>query len=91
MRAAERIRIAAGGGVTLANAPELCRIGHLDVHASLRIKGVPASGTDPLWDKQTSAGMDISAQDVRALAAIVHGVPSPLKGSRIEQSTLRQP
>jgi copper homeostasis protein len=67
-QAAGRIRIAAGGGVTLKNAPQLIAIAGLDLHASLRSKVTPAIG-DVLW--QPTAG-NISVDAVRTLSSMVH-------------------
>ena len=65
--AAGRIRIAAGGGVTLNNAAQLTTIQGLDIHASLRPKAPLASG-DPLWN---APAIEISVDAVRALSGIV--------------------
>jgi copper homeostasis protein len=60
-----RIRIAAGGGVTLTTAPALRQIPGLDLHASLRRpRGEP--GNDSL------KASEIAAIDVAAMARIVH-------------------
>lgn len=67
-QAAGRIRIAAGGGVTLENAMQLTSIRGLDLHASLRPKSAARMG-DPLW--QSSTG-HLSVEAVRALSRIVH-------------------
>lgn len=67
-QAAGRIRIAAGGGVTLGNAAELMSIQGLDLHASLRPK-TAAAGGDPLWHAPVS---HVSVDAVRALSHIVH-------------------
>jgi copper homeostasis protein len=67
-QAAGRIRIAAGGGVTLTNARLFTAVPGLDLHASLRQKP-PARAGDVLWnDGDTSVRVD----DVRTLAEIVH-------------------
>lgn len=71
-RAAGRIRIAAGGGVTLANAPELCRIPRLDLRASLRTQSEAAFSVDPLWRRPSVNGRNVSPDAVRALATVVH-------------------
>ena len=71
-RAAGRLRIAAGGGVTLANAPELCRIPRLDLHASLRTQSEAALSEDPLWQRPSVNGTDVSPGAVHALATLVH-------------------
>jgi copper homeostasis protein len=67
-QAAGRIRIAAGGGVTLENARGLTEIAGLDLHASLRPKAAAFAG-DVLW--QASAG-NISVDAVRTLSGIAH-------------------
>lgn len=71
-RAAGRIRIAAGGGVTLQNAVHLTGIKGLDLHASLRAKSPAAAvAGDPLWS-DTGVPDAVSAEAVRALGNIVH-------------------
>ncbi|AFL89099.1 uncharacterized protein involved in copper resistance [Terriglobus roseus DSM 18391] len=69
-QAGGRIRIAAGGGVTLQTAPQLAPIAGLDLHASLRPKAAPVVG-DVLWQPPTGK---ISVEDVRTLSHIVHTV-----------------
>jgi copper homeostasis protein len=69
-QAAGRIRIAAGGGVTLANAPGLAEIAGLDLHASLRPKAAAPTG-DPLWLPPVG---NISVDAVRTLSGIVHAL-----------------
>lgn len=69
--AAGRLRIAAGGGVTLESAPRLVEIAGLDLHASLRRKQPPQSAaqTDPLW--QAAERCEVDPADVRALGALL--------------------
>jgi copper homeostasis protein len=67
-QAAGRIRIAAGGGVTLENASTFTAIPGLDLHASLRPKAAPVVG-DVLWQPPTG---NISVDAVRTLSSIVH-------------------
>ncbi len=67
-----RIRVAAGGGVTLGNAPRLLQIPGLDLHASLRTHGTVAADGDPLWHMNTPNG-DPSAATIRTICALVHG------------------
>jgi copper homeostasis protein len=67
-QAAGRIRIAAGGGVTLANASSLLEIAGLDLHGSLRSR-VTKCEDDVLW---TSPSEEVSAHDVRRMTALVH-------------------
>ena len=64
-----RVRIAAGGGVTLQNAARLAAVPGLDLHASLRPKVAAADG-DPLWREGIEP--EVSTDVVRAMAAIVH-------------------
>ena len=71
-QAAGRIRIAAGGGITLDNALQFTAVAGLDLHASLRPK-VEAVADDPLW--QVAAG-NISVDAVRTLSGIVHAASS---------------
>ncbi len=72
-RAAGHLRVAAGGGVTPENAADLCRIDGLDLHGSFRVKGPALTSGDPLWLKDEAAGLDISAEVIRTVSAIVHG------------------
>lgn len=65
-----RIRVAAGGGITLENAARFTAIRELDLHASLRRKIELVNASDPLW--QTAASVDV--QDVRAIRRIVHAL-----------------
>ncbi len=69
-RARGRIRIAAGGGVTLLNASRLMQIDGLDLHASLRPKAIAVDAMDPLWKEEDASR--ISADAVRTLREIVH-------------------
>ena len=71
LAAAGRIRIAAGGGVTLANATQFVRMNGLDLHASLRPKTHLSPSGDPLWSEETE-NANISVEAVRALSNIVH-------------------
>jgi copper homeostasis protein len=66
--AAGRIRIAAGGGVTLQAAEHLRNIEGLDFHASVRRRGKPSSMSiaDPLWNDASMDG-SIRSNDVRDL------------------------
>ena len=66
--AAGRIRVAAGGGITLGNAAQFTEVPGLDLHASLRPKAISMGG-DPLWD---GLGTDVSADAVRMLSGMVH-------------------
>ena len=70
-QAAGRIRIAAGGGVTLANAADLLRIDGLDLHASLRGHAPAAPAGDPLWSA-SAARQPIAADAVRSMSRLVH-------------------
>ncbi len=67
-QAAERIRVAAGGGVTLANASLLLQIPGLDLHGSLRSSATAFQG-DALWAPASSG---VHENDVRRMAALVH-------------------
>lgn len=64
-----RIRVAAGGGVSLASAPLLRGIPGLDFHASMRPR-VPGSSasSDPLWHDHAAHG-SIMSEDVLSLRA----------------------
>jgi copper homeostasis protein len=72
-QAAGRIRIAAGGGVTLANAASLLEISGMDLHGSLR-SGAATFDGDALW-APSSGG--VRTEDVRRMTAMVH---APLAG-----------
>lgn len=65
-----RIRVAAGGGLTATLASQLRQAANVDLHASLRKRNGRPTGADPLWSED-GAALDISADDVRALAAIL--------------------
>ena len=67
-RAAGRIRVAAGGGVTLESAHRLRHIQGLDFHASVRrhVHKDLSIATDPLWSEDESNG-NIHDQDIRNL------------------------
>jgi copper homeostasis protein len=67
-----RIRIAAGGGVTLAVAPLLLQCKNLDLHVSFR-----AMVNDPLWSKDVSFP-PISTEDVRRMVALAAGQPKQI-------------
>ncbi len=69
-RAAGRVRVAAGGGVTAATAPALRRVAGLDLHASLRGTVVRGPG-DPLW--QDAGLVELTVRAVAELAQIAHG------------------
>lgn len=69
LQAAGRLRIAAGGGVTLGNASHFVDILGLDLHASLRSAKVASQASDPLWKVPAA---ELSVQAVQALSAIVH-------------------
>jgi copper homeostasis protein len=75
-QAANRIRIAAGGGVTPAIATELRRAVNVDLHASLRrtTGSRSSSGRDPLWDGK-SVRAEISTADVQRLASTLSVTP----------------
>lgn len=68
-QAGNRIRIAAGGGVTAEIAMLLRRIANVDLHASLR-----PSSQDPLWN-DFSCTTDISSLDVQELASVLSVCP----------------
>ena len=68
-QAAGRIRVAAGGGVTLANAASLLKIPCLDLHGSLRV-GTGAFSVDALWAPSPGG---VNPDDVRRMSAMVHG------------------
>jgi copper homeostasis protein len=66
-QAGGRIRIAAGGGVTLAAAPLLLQYQNLDLHASFR-----GMVHDPLWSNDV-AYPPVSVEDVRKMVALIAG------------------
>lgn len=65
-----RIRIAAGGGVSLQNALLLTQVPGLDLHGSLRRKVKVEAAQDVLWQQMDAR---VHVEDVLAMAAIVHG------------------
>src|SRR5581483_10602353 len=72
-RARDRLRIAAGGGLTPVIAAELGRITSVDLHVSLQRGGrLRASRHDPLWDNRNVTA-EISVEDVRKMATIIAG------------------
>jgi copper homeostasis protein len=68
-RAGQRLRIAAGGGVTPAVASELRRIANVDLHVSLRRTTRPG---DPLWNRDNETA-DISVRDVKEMVSVLAG------------------
>jgi copper homeostasis protein len=66
-QAAGRIRIAAGGGVTLHNAALLLGIPGLDLHGSLRSSAGSFTG-DALW---SPAPAQVNTDDVRSMVELV--------------------
>jgi copper homeostasis protein len=66
-----RIRIAAGGGVTLASAAELLKLTPIDLHASLRHRTntVAKQDTDSLWKSESTDTVD--PVEVRAMAELL--------------------
>ncbi len=75
-QAGNRIRIAAGGGLTPALAAHLRRFANVDLHASLRYKSaaIPAASRDPLWDGDHRQ-REISSADVEDMAATLSVIP----------------
>jgi len=75
-QAAGRIRVAAGGGLTLESAAYLRNIEGLDFHASVRRRGQQSSTSisDPLWN---AAGVNgsIRSDDVRDLREMLEWGP----------------
>lgn len=67
--AAGWIRIAAGGGVSLQNAPLLAQVPGLDLHGSFRRKPKAEDVRDVLWQQEQAW---VAADDVRAVAAWIH-------------------
>lgn len=65
-----RIRIAAGGGLSLQNAPLLAQVPGLDLHGSLRRKAKAEAASDVLWQQSDTS---VNVGDVLAMAAIAHG------------------
>jgi copper homeostasis protein len=69
-QAAGRIRIAAGGGVTLESARQLLQTASVDLHASLRRHAAAVvQSTDPLWNAEHPCAVDPA--DVRALVKLM--------------------
>lgn len=64
-----RIRIAAGGGVSLQNAALLAQVPGLDVHGSFRRKPKTEEVRDVLW-QQGEARVEV--EDVRLVAELMH-------------------
>ena len=69
-QAAGRIRVAAGGGVRVANAALLLETPELDLHASLRT----FDGTEPSHplEGEFGSGYVVRMKDVRAITDLVH-------------------
>ena len=67
--AAGRIRVTAGGGVSLSNAASLLEIRGLDLHASLCV-ATGEYGGDPLWAPSRGT---VNPDDVRRMSTLVHG------------------
>jgi copper homeostasis protein len=89
-QAAGRIRIAAGGGVTLASAEALLKLATVDLHASLR-HAAPASAdgqNDPLWDPERSSAIDPS--EVRDLAALLRHAATQAQPQAVARATTRK-
>lgn len=78
-QARNRLRVAAGGGVTRSVAAELRRMANVDLHMSLRRKSRTGDSgfEDPLWDATDQTG-EISAKDIHEMASLlldVHPFP----------------
>lgn len=73
-QANNRLRIAAGGGVTPAIAAELRAVAGVDLHVSLQRKTRPRSSRleDPLWDSGSET-TEISVRDIREMASVLAG------------------
>ena len=71
-QAGGRIRIAAGGGVSMHTAAAIMKAAAVDLHASLRT-GVAwgLGGGDPLWD-DAARPVHVRTGSVRELAELVH-------------------
>lgn len=84
-RAAGRIRVAAGGGVTLEAANRLRHIQGLDFHASVRrrVHEDVSIAADPLWTAVGSYG-NIRSQDVRDLRQAL-GLPARSSAAKSEE------
>lgn len=65
----DRIRIAAGGGVSLQNAALLAQVPGLDLHGSFRRKPKAEDVRDVLWQQGQAW---VEADDVRAVADLIH-------------------
>ena len=70
-QAAGRIRIAAGGGVSLRTAEAIMKAAAVDLHASLRTVTRAFGGGDPLWD-DAAGPVHVAAESVRELADLAH-------------------
>jgi copper homeostasis protein len=70
-QAAGRIRIAAGGGVTLAAAPLLLKIANLDLHVSFR-----GMASDPLWNDALQHPQ-VVAEQVRTMISLMEQEKPP--------------
>lgn len=81
-QAAGRVRVAAGGGVTLKSASALLSLTSIDLHASLRRHAGSATtgNADPLWDPEDIVTIDPA--EVRAMAELLHGAAFSGKQTR---------
>jgi copper homeostasis protein len=68
--AAGKIRIAAGGGVSLQNAAVVAQVPGLDLHGSFRRKPPVEDVRDVLWQKNDPW---VEVEDVRAAVALLRG------------------
>jgi len=89
-QAAGRIRVAAGGGVTLASAATLLKLAAVDLHASLRhaAQRMAEAKNDPLWDPERSSAIDPS--EVRELAALLRLAAAPAQPQAVARTSARK-
>lgn len=75
--ARNRLRVAAGGGLTPAIAMQIRRLANVDLHASLRHRRTfgRTREPDPLWNGETGS-VEISPAEVRAMAATLAVTPA---------------
>ncbi len=73
-QAANRIRIAAGGGITSEVAAAMRRVADVDLHVSLRRKHASdIHAADPLWDAAYQPS-EISVSDIQRMAAVLQTI-----------------
>ena len=73
-QARERVRIAAGGGITTAIAASLLARTHLDLHASLRRRLVVDAKEDPNPVVGSEPAFELQVWDVRAMVQVIESM-----------------